>query len=150
MDSSVKPSKAPVGYPPESDWEIAKRKRSNPNIVRYRNNVTAQWDVWLCLEPGDRDYDEEAGNRAIERQLDVMRDEDALLIETATVGAAHRMSDSMGQVDIATLPPALVAGFAQMTRDELRKLAAEAKIKGRGSMSKDELVAAVTLYTSGE
>lgn len=40
-------------------------------------------------------------------------------------------------------PPHTETAWDSMTRDELRKLAAEQKIKGRGTMSKAELVGAL-------
>ena len=60
--------------------------------------------------------------------------------EPAPETAAERLSDDMGQ----SYPEADVEyAYESMTRDQLRKIASERKVPGRGSMNKDELISAL-------
>jgi len=116
---STPPSLLDVGTPTGFDWELRRRKG---NTVRYQNINTGTWDNKFTLEPGDVLY----------RELDTS--------EPAPETAAERLSDDMGQ----SYPDADVEyAYESMTRDQLRQIAADRKIKGRGSMSKAELVVAL-------
>lgn len=106
---------APIPNRPE-DWVIGKRKGTH---VRYRNMVTGAWGPWeKTVKPKSR-------------------------TEVATVEPASPIEP------VLDINPGVPTGktvewdYASMSRDELRKLASVHKIKGRGTMSKAELVTAL-------
>lgn len=147
-----------VGFDPGSEWEISKRKRADGNVVRYRNNVTAKWDVWMELEPGDQDYRFPPEDVTEHRVLIESLDENEVPEDEPVV----RFTDDMKpELTIDDMPePSRTAAknieqantdredynyevLNSMTRDQLRADAARLKIKGRGSMAKAELIEAL-------
>lgn len=144
ITTTTPPSKLAVGDTPGDDWRLARHKG---NRVRYQNTRTAAWDRAFSLEPGDTLY----------RELDTT----LYPPKPAPESAAKRLSDDMGQIDPTDPPlelddlsdvPSAPSSFPEadveyayesLTRDQLRKIASERGIKGRGSMNKDQLVAAL-------
>ncbi|UVF61492.1 hypothetical protein SEA_DALANDE_79 [Gordonia phage DalanDe] len=98
---------------PEGEWVIAKRRG---NRVRYRHTGTLVWGGWEKLTPDHPEY-------------------------RHPVIPATDVSGGMPTVPVDE--PAPETKYAEMSRDELRKLAALRNIKGRGTMSKAELAAAL-------
>lgn len=121
---SKPPSRLAVGETPDSDWVLRRRRG---NRVRYQNTRTAAWDVWITLEPGDPLYREPM------TVVETLQED----VEPST-DAAVRITDFVPEEQ----QPETVE-WESLTRDELRKLAAEQNIAGRGSMNKAELIAAL-------
>ena len=123
IEISTPPSLLPVGGTVAPDWAL---RRHKGNQVRYQNTRNGAWDRKFSLEPGDVLY----------RELDPT----LYTPEPAPETAAERMSDDIGQ----SSPEADVEyAYESMTRDQLRKIASERKIAGRGTMTKDQLITAL-------
>lgn len=131
---SKPPSRLVVGATPDSDWVLRRRRG---NRVRYQNTRTAAWDVWITLEPGDPLYREPM------TVVETLQED----VEPETTPAI-RIEDA-GEVEMTIEQP----DFSTMSRDRLRRIAAECRLEGRGSMSKSELVNALAhrwTYYNGE
>lgn len=139
IETSKAPSRLPVGATPDSDW-VLRRRRGNK--VRYQNTRTAAWDRWMTLEPGDELYREPM--KVVESLI-----ED----EEPRTDAAVRIEDAQPEQTVDPVDYEENDGIVclltdeddweSLTRDELRKIASERNIAGRGSMNKAQLIEAL-------
>ncbi|AZS07930.1 hypothetical protein PBI_GRAY_77 [Gordonia phage Gray] len=130
----------PVGATPDDDWVLRRRKG---NRVRYQNTRNGAWDRAYSLEPGDVLYkDPDVSLNVVEELTDDSEPRN---------DAAVRIADVQPEVTKPTQDDMPVEArnewnrgiLDQMTRDDLRKLAADANIAGRGSMNKAQLIDAL-------
>lgn len=110
------------------EWQIAKRRN---NRVRFRNTETGKWDGWLELPPTHPEF---VGPKPKARTEPV-----ASPTQEVTVTYRGHEEADLPAPDVTDMPPA----YESMSRDNLRKLATEHKIAGRGTMTKQELIAAL-------
>ncbi|QZE10840.1 hypothetical protein SEA_CHISANAKITSUNE_74 [Gordonia phage ChisanaKitsune] len=151
ISTTMPPSMLPVGATPDDDWALRRRKG---NRVRYQNTRNGAWDRAYSLEPGDVLYQEPKEPPSIIQSMrqgaKVMHEVHAQM-EAKVDGTAARIADVQPEVTKPTQADMPVEArnewnrgiLEQMTRDDLRKLAADANIAGRGSMNKAQLIDAL-------